>query len=524
MDEPGRADELCRFADSPETNSVAMHSSASEPFSNEASNENEERESICSNKHGTFKLFYFFFVASYYCKCVFVALFYKQLGLPPHFVGLLTGVAPFSAGTGAPILGYIADRTNSRKAILLVGLAVQTVTPLICLIPHPTRYSCVSDHVNHTGLLGVQAKYDIGPGVDNSTVRQFVPFPNAGNNNAVGSILDSQNNNSLGSIFEKQNNTLQEHHTNTSNVTKSVSPSRHPLHVSENPDYLRQEVEESEARYIFIFLFVTLAIGEFFGGVVHNIADSATVHALGESRSEYGRIFMFGNIGTVMAALLVTAMAHFRAFEICEQLQEDYKYSMYVISIFAGLALLVGFKLPIPKWDDQDQMKRPDSKGSLFAFVFTFRNSSFLIVVLYLGICIGTFYAFMFWYLTDINHDPVASVIAIIMVLRNFALGGAFALSGYVIRKLGAENIINCSLLLMIAVFTSYAFLEDAWWAIIPDVLHSLSFGLGWAASVTFCAEYAPADFVATAQGTCSFLTIHFSIKWRPSWIQAHVV
>lgn len=91
-----------------------------------------------------FKAFYFFFLSSFYTRLIYFPLYLKQLGLSASYVGILAGVIPFVRGVGAPILGYVADRTKLRKAVFLLSVSAHTLLPVLLLIPRPDEPTCQS--------------------------------------------------------------------------------------------------------------------------------------------------------------------------------------------------------------------------------------------------------------------------------------------------------------------------------------------------------------------------------------------
>ncbi|KAL9952757.1 hypothetical protein ACROYT_G040052 [Oculina patagonica] len=92
----------------------------------------------------TFQAFYFCFLSSFAAKLVYLPIYLKQLGLSASYVGILLGMIPFARGAGAPIMGYVADETNSRKLFFLVSIATHTIAPLLLLIPIPSEPECQS--------------------------------------------------------------------------------------------------------------------------------------------------------------------------------------------------------------------------------------------------------------------------------------------------------------------------------------------------------------------------------------------
>ena len=97
-----------------------------------------------------FQAFYLFFLSAFVTRLVYFPIYLKQLGLSASYVGILLGVIPFARGAGAPIMGYVADETSSRKLVFLVSLASNTLVPILLLIPRTSQPECQSGVVIET--------------------------------------------------------------------------------------------------------------------------------------------------------------------------------------------------------------------------------------------------------------------------------------------------------------------------------------------------------------------------------------
>jgi len=68
------------------------------------------------------KLFYFFFFAGNGTLIPYLVLYFKQLGLNPSQVGIVSGLKPFISFLFSPIWGYIADKTRQTRLIFVLSL------------------------------------------------------------------------------------------------------------------------------------------------------------------------------------------------------------------------------------------------------------------------------------------------------------------------------------------------------------------------------------------------------------------
>lgn len=70
----------------------------------------------------TNKLWYFFFFGANGSLMPYLILFFKQLGLTPSQVGIVSGLKPFISFVFSPLWGYLADKTEKTKFIYIISL------------------------------------------------------------------------------------------------------------------------------------------------------------------------------------------------------------------------------------------------------------------------------------------------------------------------------------------------------------------------------------------------------------------
>ena len=68
------------------------------------------------------KGFYFFFMGGVGCVLPFLSIYYKQLGLSPQQIGLISGLRPIVGFTSGPVWGSLADRFNIHRVLLFISL------------------------------------------------------------------------------------------------------------------------------------------------------------------------------------------------------------------------------------------------------------------------------------------------------------------------------------------------------------------------------------------------------------------
>ncbi|KAL9952756.1 hypothetical protein ACROYT_G040051 [Oculina patagonica] len=417
----------------------------------------------------TFPAFYFCFLSSFCLKQVYLPIYLKQLGLSASYVGILLAMIPFTRGAAAPIMGYVADKTNSRKLVFLFSLATRTVAPLLLLIPRPSEPEC-------------QSKL--------ATAKLEKPFNGTfQNKTGIGTLLlNSVNTNNDYSFL---------------NETRLVLPEFNSKTASDEVDpYQSQDLLQ-----IFLILLMLFIATEFIAAPTKNLADSALLEKLDSESTNYGRVRLWGNIGQTLLYIIVTPLAKLNTVKVCNvPIQDDYGLTMFAFAIIMLGAFVIGLKIDFKQdeirattWRGMVLKERP--KSALKDVLVNFHNIAFIFIVLYLGIVEGVFITFMFWYLTDVDPSQGTWVMGVAGASRNIPAVFAFGYSGSVIRKLGVLNTINLSLAIYVAAFVSYGLLSNVWLAIIPEVMQLTAFAFSMPACIVYFKERSPDEYSATLQG-----------------------
>lgn len=100
------------------------------------------------------KMFYFFFYSAFGSLFPLMGVYFKQLGMNPAQVGILTGVRPFIEIFSAPFWNSLADRFHKSKALLLFSLLSWIVFTYSVGKIRPPASACIafndSDYVLYT--------------------------------------------------------------------------------------------------------------------------------------------------------------------------------------------------------------------------------------------------------------------------------------------------------------------------------------------------------------------------------------
>ena len=287
-----------------------------------------------------FQAFYFFFLSAFVTRLVYLPIYLKQLGLNASYAGILAGAIPFARGVGAPIMGYVADETNSRKLVFLVSLASHIFAPVLLLIPRPSEPECQSRVAMETpkhlynktwiekSLNKTSDQEDTGQSQELLQiflillvlfiVTEFIAAP--AKNLADSALLEN-------------------------------------LDSTESTNYGRYRMWGNLGQII-LYL------------IVSPVAKSNTVRVCGVIQDDYGlTMFLFSTV------LLIAFV----------------------------MGLMIDFKQDELRTKSTYTTRNEKQKSSLKDVLLNLRNVAFIAIILYLGIIDGIFCNFMFWYLTDID-------------------------------------------------------------------------------------------------------------------------
>lgn len=146
-------DELSQYETDMETSSYSDENDTtnlSKIYHYETSEDQEQEKNPDKCKHNccpevnrellVYKAFYFIFFGAVGALFPYLAVFYKQLSLSPHQVGILIGLRPFIQMCASPLWGVLADTYNVSKWILLMSIGAWLASNYSILLVKPKQY------------------------------------------------------------------------------------------------------------------------------------------------------------------------------------------------------------------------------------------------------------------------------------------------------------------------------------------------------------------------------------------------
>ena len=135
--------ELSLYADENDTTNLEKlyHYETSEDHEDESTG--QYQQNCCPEINRdliVYKLFYFIFFGAVGALFPYLAVFYKQLWLSPHQVGILIGLRPFIQMCASPLWGVLADTYNVSKWILLMSIGAWLASNYSIALVKPEKY------------------------------------------------------------------------------------------------------------------------------------------------------------------------------------------------------------------------------------------------------------------------------------------------------------------------------------------------------------------------------------------------
>ncbi len=247
-----------------------------------------------------------------------------------------------------------------------------------------------------------------------------------------------------------------------------------------------------QAVHNFEWLIPAVIIYAFFFSTILPFMDGAVMSMLGEQRSQYGKLRLWGAVGWGLAAPLTGAFI--------ERSGILWLFWIYAIVLFASL--LVGMQIPLsqghasePFWLGVHKLIRP-------------RILHFLALMFVGGLCIAALSTFLFLYMETLGASK--TLMGFSLTFATISELPMFFFSDRLLRYWGARGLFLFGLSAYILRFLLYSFITVAWPILFIQLLHGATFSTMWVAAVSYASEIAPPGLGATAQGLVS--TIMFGI------------
>lgn len=461
-----------------------------------------------------YKAFYFVFYGGYISFLLYVPVYFKYLGLSAIHVGLLNGIRPLMQTIGAPLWGIIGDRFRIRKFIFITAFIVMTVKTMLFLLFRPQNEVCFKTYYNSSNKIVKNTSYVIRYDVTKRS-SEYIKILNKhrpSNEDLLGKVgpttpskrdeshphvnLERIVNKDMLEIGDKDREILRPWEKSTierRTIHSNVSHDEKTM-VKKNHSHIVKYAtvrDDQEITYIFIGILLLIIFGDAFDAAVFTLADTSCLDTLGGDN--YGYYRLWGSAGWgIVTPIIGFVISHFSSVK-CGIEVGAYFCIFYTYLGFMYLALLFGSHFDF-NYDHNDLVTKTVKSALL-----NFHYGIFLFVTFYAGFCYGFLLYFVNWFIDSLGGS--ALVMGTATACKSLVDVLFFFLSGRIIQYLGHLNTVTISLIAYICAFVSYSYVNEPWYVVPIEVLHSGAYALVWSSSVSYLNKAAPAGSSATVQG-----------------------
>jgi PPP family 3-phenylpropionic acid transporter len=242
----------------------------------------------------------------------------------------------------------------------------------------------------------------------------------------------------------------------------------------------------------FELLLVLVTLLALFTAPVTPLADSATLALLGDQRSRYGALRVWGAVGWGLSTLA--------AGSLLQRLGIAILFPSY--ALIGALAALVALFLP------RASLPRVDLRSAALTMVRDSRWARFLGCIFLIGCCNSIINGFLSLYLQDMGAS--GEQIGLAIAIASISELPVLVFAPLVLRRWGAHPLLICAGLLYGLRAGIYAVAPSLGWALAAQVLHGPCFAALWTGGVDEAQRLAPKGMEVTAQSL--FGTLFFGV------------
>ncbi|MAS35863.1 MAG: hypothetical protein CL610_17775 [Anaerolineaceae bacterium] len=235
----------------------------------------------------------------------------------------------------------------------------------------------------------------------------------------------------------------------------------------------------------FATLWVLISIYAFFNGSIVPQADNAVLVMLSndDDNNAYGKLRLWGAVGFGLSAWGGGILA--------EQSGMPALFVMYLFFMF--MCGLIATQLPAPRETSSEPFLRNLRRLSTNYVWIGFLTAIFLV-----GLASSTIHNYLVLYITDMGGGE--GLYGLLIAIAGVSELPVFFFSGWLLRRFKPRGLLVIAFSMYMVRTLLLSIIPSPEWAIIPQLMHGLSFSALWSASVVYVKQIAPSGLGATAQ------------------------
>ena len=232
------------------------------------------------------------------------------------------------------------------------------------------------------------------------------------------------------------------------------------------------------------WLALAVASYAFFASPIMPLADSTTLSMLGDEKSSYGQIRLWGALGWGVSAPLVGLLVQ----------RGGLKWSFAGYALFMLIGLAVGMRLPLGR----ARLQAPFWHG-VRSILSNRKWGLFLLIVFTSGVGLSAVNVFLFLYMKSLGASETLMGLALTSATLS-ELPFLFY-TNRLIRRWGARGLLLFGMAAYVVRALLYSFVTIPWPVLLVQLLHGPTFSAIWVAGVSYADDIAPEGMGTTAQG-----------------------
>ncbi|XP_072043426.1 major facilitator superfamily domain-containing protein 6-like [Amphiura filiformis] len=411
-----------------------------------------------------FVAFFFFTGGAPAVLTSYLPVYYRQLGLNPHQIGVVQSLQPWISIPAIPLWGYLADRFNATRSILIFTLGTYLVSHVaLAFTPPVAEVDCVSVNARWQDIQDKEQGCSNRVNTRDLMTASSLPINHLWNS----SIANIQGNGQL---------------------------------CSDSEDFF---YDVRDLQLLYLYLIVINAVGILLHAPSTALGNAEILNCLGEkNRNQYGYYKSAGAIaaciGLLVAGLSVDATEETYVFCGVNVTHASYIPCFVMFGTCMAIAIPVAWTLPVKEKSYLNQSVECHYFRDILRVLVSLRYGTVYLAITWLAIAIGVAKAFDFWYIKSLggSHTVIAWSGMIGCLVQFITFIGLPHLN----HRYGHLPF------LVVALFTTAigccvsAFIEYPGWMIIPMCLRGIATAIAAQSAGAYLADAVDKDQMATLQ------------------------
>ncbi|GAB6027936.1 hypothetical protein CHUAL_002147 [Chamberlinius hualienensis] len=487
------------------------------------------------NKHLLpLKALLFLYNGAYACLLPYLTVHMRQIGISVEETAIIHSIIPISAFSGPPVAGYFADKFGGYKVILILSLVANALfhTALLGVPNVSTEILRPLDEIRFVpgkepSLTIVQC-----PGADdcqfaiNVSLRGDLKYFNCQNECPYSGPPEDAVENATYPVrliassacrrLDPSGCQYDVHRIELINETAipltpflpygtNSSCSQHikcSIELEKNP-LSNEKVCEihhgNKSMTFWLYLILRVFASAFLSSCL-SLLDATALVMTKEHDAEYGRQRLWSILATSMfpplAGILVDYSSLLHGYN-------DYSPTFFTFDVLILCTVLLTCRLDLHiKWESDTNMK------DFFRLLKKLEIFMMLVCILVLGSMWGFIETFLYWYLLDLGSPKY--LLGLTLTVGSGISVPVMYTAEKIVNKIGHSNCLGAACIIYCLRYLGYSIIQNAWWALIFEVLEMFTINLMWVAAITYAASLAPESLLATMQGM--ICGIHYGI------------